>query len=558
MQSLHPISSSTQETTQLPVQQPSQPPMQQSTQSSIQDVVALQRTQREQSAILTYLQNKGFKKTENVFTQECDQRNQLISSALSTDLMSDAEILSLHMNYSLPLSKDERTQKMISKSYSDFREWVFESMEMYKGELFSLLYPIFVHCYIELVSRNYIEAKSFFDRFKQDFEESHPDEIRHLQGVITSEQCKKDELVQLYEKNQHVVHLSEISLDVLRYFLSKEKSLFFISGIINSRIKIQCYPSTRLGDRILYTPIGIPPDAIVNRIAYYWGLFAEQLPKNSKSATEEDKKKMNDVENIEGPAKKLKTEIAEREISKPQSSIKFPKLSPQMESELIADEMNRMPLSSKALPSICFYTFFNAHQMMNNVELSNDGSTIVGCFQDSTVRLWDVKKVDSQRVTGAGDIHSLNASTCFLGHSGPVYAASLTNSNNPLLLLTASEDRTVRLWDCSETKSSLVCYRGHNYPVWDVSFSSLSFFFATASHDRTARLWATDRIYPVRIFVGHLFDVNCVRFHPNCNAIATGSNDRSVRLWDINSGRTGESFIVLSKAYFNLCNSIVQ
>jgi len=199
-------------------------------------------------------------------------------------------------------------------------------------------------------------------------------------------------------------------------------------------------------------------------------------------------------------------------------------------------------LSSKALPSICFYTFFNAHQMMNNVELSNDGSTIVGCFQDSTVRLWDVKKVDSQRVTGAGDIHSLNASTCFLGHSGPVYAASLTNSNNPLLLLTASEDRTVRLWDCSETKSSLVCYRGHNYPVWDVSFSSLSFFFATASHDRTARLWATDRIYPVRIFVGHLFEVNCVRFHPNCNAIATGSNDRSVRLWDINSGRTVRIF----------------
>ena len=33
-------------------------------------------------------------------------------------------------------------------------------------------------------------------------------------------------------------------------------------------------------------------------------------------------------------------------------------------------------------------------------------------------------------------------------------------------------------------------------------------YFATASHDRTARLWSTDHPQPLRIFAGHVSDVN--------------------------------------------------
>lgn len=50
------------------------------------------------------------------------------------------------------------------------------------------------------------------------------------------------------------------------------------------------------------------------------------------------------------------------------------------------------------------------------------------------------------------------------------------------------------------------------------------------------RLWATDHYQPLRIFAGHLADVNCTRFHPNSNYVATGSADRTVRLWDVLNG----------------------
>lgn len=33
-------------------------------------------------------------------------------------------------------------------------------------------------------------------------------------------------------------------------------------------------------------------------------------------------------------------------------------------------------------------------------------------------------------------------------------------------------------------------------------------YFASASRDRTARLWSSDRVTPLRMYTGHLSDVN--------------------------------------------------
>ena len=56
--------------------------------------------------------------------------------------------------------------------------------------------------------------------------------------------------------------------------------------------------------------------------------------------------------------------------------------------------------------------------------------------------------------------------------------------------------------------TNLVAYRGHQNPVWDVKWSPMGIYFATASRDRTARLWSTDRTTALRIYAGHLSDVD--------------------------------------------------
>jgi len=138
-----------------------------------------------------------------------------------------------------------------------------------------------------------------------------------------------------------------------------------------------------------------------------------------------------------------------------------------------------------------------------------------------------------------------SSSRRLVGHSGPVYAVAFSpgtanpDPNGPSthtqFLLSASEDKTIRLWSL-ETWTCLVAYRGHDNPVWDLQWGPYGHYFLTGSNDRTARLWSTDHIEPLRIYVGHDNDVDCVAFHPNNLYVFTGSCDRTVRMWHISGG----------------------
>lgn len=133
-----------------------------------------------------------------------------------------------------------------------------------------------------------------------------------------------------------------------------------------------------------------------------------------------------------------------------------------------------------------------------------------------------------------------------IGHSGPVYSLAFSplagSAAPPRHLLSSSQDGTVRLWSL-DTWSSLLAYRGHQEPVWDVEWGPQGVYFATGSRDRTARLWSTDRIAALRLYAGHLGDVNCVKFHPNGLYLATGSTDRTCRLWDVQRGTCVRLFV---------------
>jgi len=41
---------------------------------------------------------------------------------------------------------------------------------------------------------------------------------------------------------------------------------------------------------------------------------------------------------------------------------------------------------------------------------------------------------------------------------------------------------------------------------------------------------------PIRIFSGHLSDVEAIEFHPNSHYLATGSSDKQIRLWSVLDG----------------------
>ena len=76
----------------------------------------------------------------------------------------------------------------------------------------------------------------------------------------------------------------------------------------------------------------------------------------------------------------------------------------------------------------------------------------------------------------------------------------------------------------------IAVYKVHTFPVWDVRFCPVGYYFASASNDRTAAIWCTSFVTPQRLCVGHLSDVETVQWHPNCRYIVTGSSDKTIRM----------------------------
>lgn len=185
---------------------------------------------------------------------------------------------------------------------------------------------------------------------------------------------------------------------------------------------------------------------------------------------------------------------------------------------------------------------------MNSItclDFSKDYLLIAAGTDMHYIRVWSI---DGSPLPGPpqldGQESRPSASHRLIGHSGPVYAVSFApataSSNNQNLtkckhLLSSSADRSVRLWSL-DAWACLVVYRGHDGPVWDVTWAPHGHYFLTGSYDRTARLWSTDRVDYLRLFVGHDRDVDHVCFHPNDTYIFTGSSDKMVRMWLTSNG----------------------
>ncbi|CAL5435016.1 unnamed protein product [Camellia sinensis] len=473
-----------------------------------------------EKAVIAYLKKKGFKQTELAFQEEQQHHTKNSSSNSSTD-----PDIAKHL---LSFSESDNVPAQYHDGYSKLRSWTYSSLDLYKHELIRVLYPVFVHCFMDLVAKGHIqEARNFFNSFREDHEMMHLRDLQKLEGVLSP--CHLEEMEFAHSLRQSKVNLKicQYSYELLLQYLHKTQSITML-GVINEHINFQVSPGqpSSISDDEGVTLVGSGQDAanLINQKEIHWGLLEDSLEERLEKAGS----LLSDLEKVDGESKegdldeskkraveggkqgaslkKLKKDKVVGATGKAvrietntvpaaprvKSELTLPVMPTEVEHSILEDLRNRVQLSSSALPSVSFYTFINTHNGLITEGLG------YGKVWTTNWQLGENDFATSEHVLGADG--GKRSYTLFRGHSGPVYSASFSPFGD--FLLSSSSDST----------------------------SPLGHYFASASHDRTARIWSVDRIQPLRIMAGHLSDVD-------------GSSDKTVRLWDVQSGECVRIFI---------------
>ncbi|XP_068688427.1 transcription initiation factor TFIID subunit 5-like isoform X2 [Montipora foliosa] len=466
-------------------------------------------------AVLQFLKKNKLPETEKILRQEANCFDSLEEINLQTTPDAEPDISSVLSAYN-----SDADPTRYEDYYSSLQAFVEKSLDVYKPELAMVLYPMFVHMYLELVYKgSEKEAQSFFACFRGSQEDYHEEDLSKLAAITRREHMKSNELMGTLRSNKFVIRMSKDTYQVLKKHLQDQQQEVLLT-LIQQHLHFDVFEGRPRSKQTIEATAGaVTGEATfeANKSKVYYGIPPEPdlgvvIEEESEDDDDKDKPKKKKVKkDSNGPGKKKQ----EHNPNAPplNRQIQFPVMKDSdklVKITLMREAAKRIRLGPDTLPSICFYSVLNAHTRT---------------------------AVESRRL---------------IGHSGPVFSTSFNTDNS--FLLSSSADRTVRLWSLY-TFSSLVCFKGHNYPVWDVQFCPKGHYFATASHDRTARLWSTEHPQPLRILAGHVSDVNRVAFHPNCNYVATGSCDRTVRFWDLNTGSSVRFFTGHKGAIYSLAFS---
>jgi WD40 repeat protein len=121
----------------------------------------------------------------------------------------------------------------------------------------------------------------------------------------------------------------------------------------------------------------------------------------------------------------------------------------------------------------------------------------------------------------------------FVAHDGEV--RSVVWSGDGKYVVTASEDKTARVWD-AETGEERIVITGHTEAVWKALWSPDQMRIATASDDKTARVWDATTGRELVILSGHTSQVVDVGWSPDSMRLVTASSDGTARIWDATNG----------------------
>ncbi|KAL0219110.1 hypothetical protein P9112_004763 [Eukaryota sp. TZLM1-RC] len=435
------------------------------------------------------------------------------------------------------------------KSYRSLNQYIFNSLDVFKAELSTLLFPYFVHVFTSLIIQNQTEAAHrFLLKFQHLHQPAHSKTLSILSTIHNVQQLNDSTIADRFIHSRHTLIVRDSALQLLLTHLHSHK-LQSVLAFLNDHVEVKKVDVLR---RLhLFDEYDIPLS---------WGVELNQ-EEESDDITKAKKR------TFQGRVIPLKKNLADTPGNVP-SIEQVLTTTPTTQEETQRNKLdvdNRYPCNSESLPSIMMYSLISEGSC-TSMDFMSDGSAVACGFDDSTSIVYDVealaklreKKGESESEVVLNHHDYSDAVIRLVGHSSPISDLSFIPRSPERALLTGCLSGDVRYWLCPSPKSvsgvpealepsgrNLAVFHCHDFPLYCLKPFQRGSYFVTGSHDKTAKMWSLERQNSVRVFADQLSPVTTLESHPNTCYIAVGSADRFIRVYDVRAATCVSRFPVL-------------